>query len=393
MSRVLILMLAPFAFATGAYVFAGLLDPMAADLDVSVAAVGQLQTAFTIACAIGGPVLAILTSGWARKTLLIAVLVVLAALNALSAVVTVFEPLIMVRIAAGFLGALTLPVASAIAIGIVGPEKRAAALAAVLAGNSVAFLVGIPLGSFVGATFGWPTSFWLAAGLCAVVALLVVALIPATLAPPPPPPGAFKSVLRWPVTGLLGVTFLVFTATFSTVGFIGPVVTDLTGFTGATIGLMQALIGVGSIIGLIVGARLAGSSGRPLLGLLVIVLATQVLYSFGMHSLSGGASGLLAGVVAIAVGAAALFACAPIIQNRLAIAAGPAATLAFALNGSMIFAGQGVGTALGGITTSTFGLSWVGVAGAIIAAVGAFLASRNLMPVHAEVASTPEVQK
>ena len=384
MARILILMLAPFAFATGAYVFAGLLDPMAVDLGVSVAAVGQLQTAFAIACAIGGPLLAILTSSLGRKGLLIGVLILLGMLNAVSALTDVFNLLVIVRVAAGLVGALTLPVASAIAIGIAGPEKRAQALAAVLAGNSFAFLIGIPLGSYVGANFGWPASFWLATALCVGVAALVLVMIPQTPPPPRPPKGAFAQVLKWPLTGLLGVTLLAFTATFATVGFIGPVVTRLTGMTGASIGLMQLLIGVGSIIGLVLGARLAKSTGRPLPVLLMIVLVTQALYSIGMLALPGGAIGVLIGSVAILVGAAALFACAPIIQTRLAIAAGPVATLAFALNGSMIFAGQGLGTALGGITTVTLSVAWVGITGAIVAVIGVALAVQNLTVNHVD---------
>ena len=70
--------------------------------------------------------------------------------------------------------------------------------------------------------------------------------------------------------------------------------------------------------------------------------------------------------LAMTAGSAALFATSPIIQTSLAKAAGPAATIAFALNGSMLYFGQGLGAALGGWVTAQFGLAWVGVAGMIV---------------------------
>jgi len=109
-----------------------------------------------------------------------------------------------------------------------------------------------------------------------------------------------------------------------------------------------------------------------------LVLATQSLHSLGMLALPAGTAGTVLGAVAILVGAAALFACAPIIQTRLAIATGPAATLAFALNGSMIFAGQGLGTALGRASTALWGVAAVGITGAVVAAVGVWLAAQDL---------------
>ena len=377
MGRIFILLLAPFAFATGAYVFAGLLEPMAEDFGVSVAIAAQLQTAFTVACAIGGPSLAIATTRFDRRRLLLGVLLLLAGANALSAIVPGFGALFAVRTIAGSVGALTPPVASAMAVMLVSSEKRAIALAAILAGNSLAFLVGIPIGSFVGASFGWTASFWFAAVLCLGVAALIGSTVPATEAPPRPSEGA-GPVLRWPLTGLLGVTLLAFTATFSSVGLIGPVVTASTGLTGASIGAMQALIGVGSIGGLSLGAALAQRAERPLPPLFFGIFTTQIVYAYAIWLGAGGMVGIVLNAIAIGVGATCLFACAPIIQTRLAAAAGPAATIAFAFNGSMIFMGQGLGTAIGGLSTGVFGLWAVGVTGACVAVFGFALATRDL---------------
>ena len=79
----------------------------------------------------------------------------------------------------------------------------------------------------------------------------------------------------------------------------------------------------------------------------------------------------------MALGSAALFASSPVIQTQLARAAGPAATIAFALNGSMIYFGQGLGATLGGTVAATSGIVWAGVAGSGVA-IAALLVSRIL---------------
>lgn len=379
----LVLMLAPFSFSTGAFVFAGLLGPMAADLGVSVAAAGQLQTAFALSCAVGGPVLAGATARFPRKTLLVSVLCVLAAGNALCALAADFRFLMAVRVAEGFVGALTLPLASAIAVASVAPERRGAALAVVFAGIALAFLVGVPLGSLVGSLHGWPAAFWLASAIAGVAAVLVTLLVPKRGDMMPPAGRAFRTVLHWPLTGLLSLTFIAFGATFTTVAYIGPIITRLTGLTGGGIGAMQVSVGLGGILGLALGARLAGRQGPVLPALFVATIVAQSLYSVGLLVGIGGVAGIVLVAVAATCGSAALFAASPVIQTRLAAGAGGAATLAFALNGSMVFLGQGAGAALGGLVSTGAGVEVVGLVGASVAAAGLLMAVRVTRAVQA----------
>ena len=102
---------------------------------------------------------------------------------------------------------------------------------------------------------------------------------------------------------------------------------------------------------------------------------TQLLFAVVMLN-DLGALALATLLVAMVAGSAALFATSPIIQTSLAKAAGSAATIAFALNGSMLYFGQGLGAALGGWVTAQFGLAWVGLAGTIVAVTALLIISR-----------------
>jgi DHA1 family inner membrane transport protein len=136
------------------------------------------------------------------------------------------------------------------------------------------------------------------------------------------------------------------------------------------------MVGVGAIAGLALGARLANRARRPLPWLFAATICAQVTYSAGMLAGTSGLAGAAVAGGATFVGAAAIFAMSPIVQGRLAEGAGPLMTVAFALNGSMIFLGQGLGTAAGGLVAAEAGLPWIGVAGAAVAGLGLILARR-----------------
>lgn len=368
--RLISLVFAPFAFGTSAFAFVGLIDPMAEGLNVGVPLVGQLQTVFAVACGIGGPVLARLLAGFDRKRLLMIVMVILAIMNAASALAPGFSSIAAIRIIGGLFAALTLPLASTIAVNMVPEIKRPTAIATVLAGYTLAFLVGMPVSTLLGDALGWRAAFWFA-GAISVAALGVIAMgAPAGVSAPQIGDAGFKRALQGDNPLLMVVALLGFGATFATVSFIGPVITAVSGLQGAAIGGVQVATGLGSLLGLPVGARLARLPVRTALtSLFCVTIVTQALFSLGM--LVGlGWLALPSLIAAMTFGSAALFATSPVIQTELARTAGPAATIAFALNGSMIYFGQGLGATLGGSVTAVSSIAWTGLAGSLVGIAG-----------------------
>ena len=346
------------------------MDPMAQGLGISVPLVGQLQTVFAVACGLGGPILARLLSGFDRKRLLITVLLTLAVMNAASACAPDFTAIAVLRIAGGLFAALTLPLASTIAVNMVPEPRRPAAIATVLAGYTLAFLFGMPLCTLLGDTFGWRAAFWFAAAVSTLALAVVTLGAPAGVASPTQSGVSFKSALAGDNARLMLVTLIGFGATFATVSYIGPVITAFSGLQGAAIGAVQATTGIGSLLGLPAGAMLARVPvKRALAGLLCVTAATQALFSVGML-IELGQFALPLLVTTMMFASAALFATSPIIQTQLAKSAGPSATIAFALNGSMIYFGQGIGASLGGSVSVASSIGWIGAAGSLLAMAG-----------------------
>lgn len=384
--RLLSLVFAPFAFGTSAFVFVGLLDPMANDLGVSVPITGQLQTVFALACGVGGPILARVLSKFDRKRVLVAVMAMLVIMNIASALAPQFGAIAAIRLIGGLFAALSIPYATTIAVSLVPEVKRPDAIATVLAGYTIAFLVGIPMGTYLGEFYDWRAAFWFAAVIAFIAVIIIATLTPRDAAAPQASAQqgseaqsteiSFRAALTGENIRLITLSLLGFFATFMTIAYIGPVITQTTGLEGKAIGGVQIATGLGSILGLPAGAYLGRMPvRRALFIILSIVGVTQALFSVGMlFNLGWGALPLL--IAAMMIGSAALFATLPVIQTRLATTAGAAATIAFALNSSMAYFGQGLGATLGGVITAWVGLAWVGVVGAAITVLALMIVSR-----------------
>ncbi|MGX6646556.1 MFS transporter [Maricaulaceae bacterium MS644] len=368
--RLISLVFAPFAFGTSAFAFVGLIDPMAEGLGISVPLAGQLQTVFAVACGLGGPVLARLLGGLDRKRLLLFVMVVLVIMNLASALAPGFGSIAVIRIAGGLFAALTLPLASTIAVNMAPESSRPAAIATVLAGYTLAFLIGMPVCTLLGDALGWRAAFWFAAAVSAVAVGIIAIGAPAGVSAPQVAGANFAGALKGDNLRLMAITLLGFGATFATVSYIGPLITAFAGLQGAAIGGVQIATGIGSLLGLPAGAALAKLPLKTALASLLCVTAvTQAAFSLGIFvDLAWAALPLL--VIIMVLGSAALFATSPVIQTQLANSAGPAATIAFALNGSMVYFGQGLGATLGGTVTAVSGIAWTGIAGALVAIAG-----------------------
>jgi len=372
--RLIALLFCPFAFTTGAFVFSGVLQPMAAALGVSVAAVATLQSAFAIACALCGPVLAHLTRALPLRALLLTVLVLLTILNGASALVTEFRTLFALRLLVGGVGSLAFPLATALAASGSAPEARPKAISTVYAGIPAALIVGIPLGSVTGNAFGWPASFVSTAVICALAIVLVWGFVPVSERPMQAS-GSSAPRFSKAIFAHLGVTLIVSAMLFSVAGLIGPIIRATTGFTGLGIAAMQFLVGLSGLAGVRLGAGMIARGGRyrlvlPL-GMLLISLGILV------SPLTGGVVSALsfaAMVVSIGTGPSAQSITGTLVQTRLAELAGNTATLAFALNGSMIYLGQGLGILIGAAALQRWGLGAVPISGLVLILPGLALA-------------------
>lgn len=371
--RIAVIALATFAFGTQTYVFSGLLAELAADMGVTVAKAGQLSSVFAVVYALSAPLLAGVIAPLERKRILTGALAALFFINLMAAYMPTFEGLLTTRVLAGLASALITPVAFASAVALTPERLRGRALALVMAGMTLAFVAGIPLGSVIGDLFGWRATFVFSGALAGAAALGIGLTLPRVPSGERSGPATLLVAFRPEVLSTLLCSLLAFSATFAVVAYIGPVVNAVTGLTGDGVGAMQLCVGAGGVVGVFLGGYLADRRGSSRIlaaafGLIAINLASfSVMTSLDR---SGSWRSMLAMATALLISAAAMFSIGPVLQNRLLHAAPAYGTVVLALNAAFIFFGQGLGAALGGLGIRYFGLEWVGLLGALVALGG-----------------------
>jgi DHA1 family inner membrane transport protein len=324
---------------------AGMLSELSIGLDVSIRGAGLLITFGAIVLCVGSPLTAWLTSRIERRTLLMTTLVVLALTNAASAFAPDYTSLLVIRLIMLAVGALYTPQAAGTAGLIVSEEKRGSTIAYIFLGWSLAAAVGLPLITFIASRYGWRTVYG-GIGVVGCFSFLLLAWrLPDGLI------GAPVDLKTWVDVGrnrmivlLLLITTLQMSGQFVVFTFMGPLLMKLTNAGPDAIGLVFALYGVFGFIGIAVATRIVDSWGAYKTSLLFTVL---MLTGVTGWALSAGTYPLMACSVAVwGLG----FASTNSMQQVRLIGAAPAlASASVALNTSVLYIGQAVGSAIGGV--------------------------------------------
>jgi predicted MFS family arabinose efflux permease len=364
-----------FVIGTGTLIIAGLLNEMAADLQTSIVAVGQLLTGYALAVCFGAPILAGLTSRIDRRMLLVGALTIFAAGHLLAAAAPNYAILMVLRIATGFGAAIFTPQAAATAGLLVPAEQRGRAIATVFLGFSIATVFGIPIGAYLGSAFGWRLALAVVGGLSVICALLLYAQLPKQLKVQPIDAAAWKSVwTNAPLLLVVAVTIVQASAQFVLFTYIAPALKDSVAAGPSTLSLTLMWFGICGVVGNIIGGSLIDRIGTPHVVAISIglMLAGFLLWPFGHGSLP-----LIA--TACALWGLGCFAINSAQQARLVGLATQLAPVSMALNSSAIYLGQAFGAMAGGLIIAHQGvgaLSWVGAIIFVLALGVSFAAQR-----------------
>ena len=356
------------AFGIGVTEFTpmGMLPLIAGDLGVSIPAAGLLVSAYALGVLIGAPIMTLGLSRVPRRALLVGLMGLFTLGNVLAAEADGYTMLMIARIVTSFNHGAFFGVGSVVAASIVPPERRAAAVAAMFSGLTIATIGGVPLAAWVGEVLGWRAAFWGIAGV-GVTAMLALRLA----LPPLKVEGAsdiraeLRVVARGPVLAALALTVLGASAMFTVFTYIVPILKTEAGASSMFVTAMLVVYGVGLTIGNWVGGKYGDRSvDRTLIVALLALIGLLVVFAFGMRWQVSAA-------VLIFLWGVASFAVVPPLQMRVMEKAHDAPNLASALNIGAFNLGNAIGAALGGaVIDARLGYPAVSIAGAGMAAVG-----------------------
>lgn len=335
-----------FGIGVTEFVIMGLLLEVSADLHVSLSAAGLLISGYALGVVVGAPLLTILTGRWPRKAVLVGLMVVFTVGNLACALAPDYATLMAARVLTAFAHATFFGVGSVVATGLVPPARKASAIAIMFTGLTVANILGVPFGTWLGQAFGWRATFWAVAGV-GVVAVAVIALFVPSDTGAQEEGGSLKkdlAVLTRPAL-LLGLltTVLSWVGVFAGFTYVAPILTRITGFSEAAVSPILLVFGGGLVVGNLLGGRLADRRLVPtIFGSLLALSLVLGLMTFAIHD-------RIAAVIAIALfGAAAFATVAPLQMWVLAKAQGAGQSLASSFNIAAFNLGNAIGAWLGG---------------------------------------------
>lgn len=339
-----------FAIGTEGFVIAGLLPGLARDLGVSIAAAGQLVTAFALTYAVGGPVLSVATASVDRKRLLAGSLAVFLGGNLLAAFAGGYWQLLAARLAMALAAATFMPAASAYAAAAAPPERRGRALSIIYGGLTLAVAVGSPLGVAVGERYGWRRTFLAVAGLSALAGLGLRSLPRAAPAATPTLAERLAAGRRPDVLAVLASTALVLAGLFTFYTYLAPFLGVAGGLRGQGVALVLFVFGLGGVAGNLLGGAAADRWGprRVVAALPVVLVAIFASLSLAAQALPP-ATALPVIVALVALWGLAGFAFPAAQQSRLVRLDSRLAPITLSLNASATYAGITVGALLGSL--------------------------------------------
>ena len=334
-----------FGIGTTEFVIMGLLLQVAADLKVTIASAGLLISGYALGVFVGAPLLTAATSRLPRKAALVALMVIFTLGNIACALAPNYEVLMAARVLTSLAHGTFFGIGAVVATNLVAADRKASAISIMFTGLTVATLLGVPAGAWLGLHFGWRATFWAVAAIGVLATAVIAAFVPTD-------DGdrsgiaireEMKVLARTQVLLGLAATVLGYAGVFAVFTYIQPMLTRISGFSESAVSPILLVFGVGMIVGNLVGGKLADRRLLPtLIGSLALLALVLGAMTFALHHAI--AAVLFTGLL----GAAAFATVAPLQMWLLEKADGAGQGLASSFNIAAFNLGNAIGAWLGG---------------------------------------------
>lgn len=342
----LALALGGFVVGCSEFIIMGLLPELAADLQISLGDAGLLVTAYALGVVAGAPLLGSLLARVPRRHAVLWLMLAYTLGNLACALAPDYHWLLAARLLtavshAGFFGCATL-----LARDLAPPHRRASAMALVISGLTVANVLGVPLGAWIGQSSSWRVSFALVALIGLLTLLAQLLWLPADTRQTASRDGGWRGIRRPAVLHALLVCCLSSLALFSVFTYISPLLREVTGFSPEQSNAALLLLGIGLTLGNLLGGRLADRSVRHAIPLALCASALCLLGLFAFAHLPLLVLGLLL------LWGVASFALSTPLQLLLVEQAQESASLAATLSHAAFNLGNAIGAWFGALWLS-----------------------------------------
>ena len=358
--QVWILTLSAFAIGTAEFVIAGVLPQVAGSLGITEGQAGNLITAYALAIVVGGPILTLWLARFEKRRVLIGLMALFIAGNLIGAVTTNYSLLLVSRVIAGLTQGPFYGIGAVVATKLVSDKLAGQAVGQMFAGLTLANVLGVPGGTWIGNMLGWNATFLVISALALIATLAIAVLVP-TQGRDSSAPSIRGQLIAFKDRNLLAslaITALGWVGFMTFYGYIAPVAERVADFSVADLTWVLVIVGVGLVIGNTLGGRTADAwlcylwPAAMIASLIVVGLVAPFKWPF---------------LAAAFVFGIASFANVPPMQMRVMQYGKAAPELAATANISAFNVANALGGLIGGtVIDSSFGANAIPFAAAIV---------------------------
>ena len=335
-----------FGIGVTEFVIMGLLREVGADLNVSIVAAGLLISGYALGVVIGAPVLTALTGNWPRKRVLLVLMAIFTIGNAACALAPNYGVLMGARVLTALAHGTFFGVGSVVATNLVAGDRKASAIAIMFTGLTLANILGVPLGTWMGQQWGWRSTFWAVTAIGILAFAIIATLVPADRTAPEPTDwrADMRAMAQRPVLLGLLTTVLGYAGVFAVFTYIAPILTTISGFGDGAVAPILLVFGGGLVAGNLIGGRLADKNlVGTMLGTLLAMTVTLGIMTFALNN-------AIAAVIFVGLlGATSFATVAPLQMWVLSKAEGAGQSLASSFNIAAFNLGNALGAWVGGV--------------------------------------------
>ncbi|WP_149275705.1 MFS transporter [Pareuzebyella sediminis] len=360
-----------FGIGLTEFVIMGILPDVANGLGITIPQAGHFIAAYALGVVVGAPLLTKFSSKMDARKILLLLMGWFTVFNTVSGLGENYLTLLVARFLSGLPHGAFFGIGAVVAGKLAREGKSAKAIAVMFSGLTIANVIGVPVGTYIGHHYDWSISFYMV-GLVGLLAVASIFLWMPKLVSEAPEPYSKenKGLKNGELWALILLTTIGTGGFFAWYSYIAPLITDVAGWGDYMVGYAMILAGLGMVFGNFIGAKMA-ELFSPLkavaisLSLMVVLLLINSMLAFNPYIVL--AMTFLIGVAAFTVSTP--------IQMAIINTSKGNEMLGSSMNQSAFNMGNASGAYLAGLPIAFgYGVVYAGAVGAVLAGLGVCMA-------------------